>query len=54
MAFIKATKRRHRTSTRSDITQSDMPTPDIGGIFHHKIDIKGLESTFRSRLTIGV
>ena len=26
VAFIKATKRRHRASTRSDITQSDTPT----------------------------
>ncbi len=27
IAFIKATKRRHQTSTHSDITQSDTPTP---------------------------
>ena len=32
MAFIKATKRRHRASTRSDRHQSDMPTP-ISGVY---------------------
>ncbi len=32
LAFIKATKRRHWASTRSDITQSDMPTP-ISGVY---------------------
>jgi hypothetical protein len=41
-------------STCSDITQSDMPTHDFGGIFHRQIDKKGLELTFRPRLTIGV
>jgi hypothetical protein len=54
MAFIKATKRRHRTSTCSNITQSDMPTPDFGFIFHRQIDKKGLELTFRPRLTMRV
>ncbi len=54
VAVIKATKRRHRVSTCSDITQSDMPTHDFGGIFHRQIDKKGLELTFRPRLTIGV
>jgi hypothetical protein len=29
MAFIKATKRRHRASTRSDIAKSDTPTPVV-------------------------
>ena len=32
MAFIKATKRRHRASTRSNRHQSDMPTP-ISGVY---------------------
>jgi len=32
LAFIKATKRRHRVSTRSDRHQSDTPTPDISSI----------------------
>jgi len=32
VAFIKATKRRHRASTRSDKHQSDMPTP-ISGVY---------------------
>jgi len=32
VAFIKATKRRHRASTRSDRHQSDMPTP-ISGVY---------------------
>ena len=54
MAFLKATKGRHRASTRSDITQLDMPTPDFGGSFHHQISIKGLELTFTPQLTIGV
>ena len=29
VAFIKATKHHHRASTRSDITQSDTPTPVV-------------------------
>ena len=32
MAFIKATKRHHRTSARSDITQLDTPTPVVSEI----------------------
>ena len=36
MAFIKATKRHHRTSTRSDITQSDMPNPVVSDISSRK------------------
>ena len=32
MAFIKATKRHHQTSARSDITQSDTPTPVVSDI----------------------
>ena len=32
VAFIKATKRHHRTSTRSDITQSDTTTPVVSDI----------------------
>ena len=32
MAFIKATKHHHQTSTRSDRHQSDMPTP-ISGLY---------------------
>ena len=32
MDFIKATKRRHRASTRSDITQSYMPMPVVSDI----------------------
>ena len=32
MALLKATKRQHRTSTCSDITQSDMPTPVVSDI----------------------
>jgi len=32
VAFIKATKRRHRASTPSDRHQSDMPTP-ISGVY---------------------
>ena len=47
MAFIKATKRHHQTCTCSDITQSDMPTPNFGGIYHRQIDKKGPELTFR-------
>ena len=54
MAFLKATKCHHWASTCSNITQSDMPTPDFGGIFHRQIAKKGLELTFRPRLTIGV
>ena len=53
MAFLKATKPRHRASNCSNITQSDMLTPDFGGIFHRQIDKKGLELTFRPQLTIG-
>ena len=53
MAFKEATKRRHRASTYSDITQSDMPTPDFGGIFHRQIDKKGLRLTLRPQLPIG-
>jgi hypothetical protein len=41
-ALQKFTKRRHRASTRS---QSDMPTPDFGGIFHQQIVEKELELT---------
>ena len=41
MAFLKATKRCHRASTCSDITQSDMLTPEFGGIFHCQFDKKG-------------
>ncbi len=37
MAFLKATKRHHWASTCSDITQLVMPTPDLGGMFHHQI-----------------
>ena len=54
VAFLKATKRRHLASTRSDITQSDMLTPDIGGIFRCQINIKGLKLTFWPIITIGV
>jgi len=43
MAFIKATKRRHRASTCSNRHQSDMPTPISGGIFHCQIVEKELE-----------
>jgi Na+/melibiose symporter-like transporter len=32
VAFIKATKRHHRTSTCSDITQSDTTTPVVSDI----------------------
>ena len=45
MAFLKATKRRHRVSTRSDKYKSDMPTPVLFGIFHRQIFEKGLELT---------
>ena len=54
VAFLKAAKRHHPASTRSDITQSDMLTPDFGGIFHHQINKKGLELTFWPLITIGV
>ena len=37
MAFIKATKHRHRVSTRSDRHQSDMPTPILGVYFIVKL-----------------
>ncbi len=45
VAFLKATKHRHWASTHSDITQSDMLTPEFGGIFH--------ELTFWPLITIG-
>jgi hypothetical protein len=32
-AFIKATKHHHRARTRSDIAQSDTPTPNAGCFF---------------------
>ncbi len=37
VAFIKATKRRHRASTCSDRHQSDMPTPISGAYFIVKL-----------------
>ena len=37
MAFIKATKRRNRASTRSDRHQLDMPTPILGVYFIIKL-----------------
>ena len=37
MAFIKATKRRHRVSTHSDRHQSDMPTHTLGIYFIVKL-----------------
>ena len=52
--FPKSHKRRHPASTCSNITQSDMLTPDFGGIFHRQINKKGLELTFWPIITIGV
>ena len=37
VAFIKATKRRHRASTCSNRHQSDMPTPILGAYFIVKL-----------------
>jgi hypothetical protein len=42
MAFIKATKRRHRASTYSNRHQSDMPTPISGVYFIVKLLKKSL------------
>ena len=36
VAFIKATKRHHRTSDRSDITQLDTPAPVVSDIHREK------------------
>ena len=47
LAFLKATTCCHRASTRSDVTQSDMLTPDFGGIFNRQINKKGLKLTLR-------
>ena len=49
MAFIKATKRRHRASTRSDRHQSDMPTPISGVYFIVKLLKKSLSCPNNNR-----
>jgi hypothetical protein len=53
VAFFKATKRRHPASIHSNITQSDMLTPDFGGILHRQIDKKGLELILWPLITKG-
>jgi len=50
VAFIKATKRRHQASTRSNITQPDMPTPVVLDILLKK----ELQLTCWHLITIGV
>ena len=49
VAFIKATKCRHRVSTHSDRHQSDMPTPISGVYFIVKLSKKSLSCPSNNR-----